>query len=114
MEVKRVLLADDDIDLRDAYVYLLESHGYEVIAAVNGLDALRYCNHSQIDVAILANQMPHMNGVDVCAEVSAFLPVIIWSGEDCAKEAIASGAMRFISKDRASIESILCALTEIG
>jgi len=59
---KRVLVVDDDRDIRESLVELLESEGYEVSSAANGRDALAEARRTRPDVILLDQMMPVMSG----------------------------------------------------
>jgi len=80
-----ILLAEDDQQLRSFCRELLAKHGYTVIEAVDGEDALsRFLEHrDEIGLVIVDGIMPKMNGRDVHAEITRLKPgvkVIITSG----------------------------------
>jgi CheY-like chemotaxis protein len=63
------LLVDDDSDIRVALAELLESEGYEVLAAANGAAALALLRGGATPCAILLDlMMPYMNGWEFRAE----------------------------------------------
>jgi CheY-like chemotaxis protein len=68
----RVLLVDDDNTVRDSLYTLLESDGYEVLAASNGPDALDICRQSAPPVELLVTDynMPEMSGLELARECS--------------------------------------------
>jgi CheY-like chemotaxis protein len=59
-----ILLVDDDIDIREALTDTLEDHGFEVITAANGLDALQLLRRMKVfpSVILLDLMMPTMDG----------------------------------------------------
>ncbi|HTP49674.1 MAG TPA: response regulator [Anaeromyxobacteraceae bacterium] len=59
---KRVLVVDDDRDIRESLVELLESEGYQVSSAANGRDALAEARRTRPDVILLDQMMPVMCG----------------------------------------------------
>jgi len=63
--VIRILLAEDDRILRKAGEVSLKKRGYEVIAAVDGEDALTKALDQKPDLVLLDVMMPKMNGFDV-------------------------------------------------
>ena len=78
----KILCVDDEllnrIILRDA----LEPHGYEVLDATNGLEALAVLEREPIDVVLLDINMPEMDGLTACrhiksSESTAYIPVIM-------------------------------------
>jgi DNA-binding response OmpR family regulator len=85
---KRVLLVEDDLDLRDVLQDILEEEGYDVIPAADGRQALEYLRVSSSGddapaLLILDLMMPLVNGWEVLrtidAEPSLQLPVIVVS-----------------------------------
>ncbi len=81
---KIVLLADDEIMLRDLLAELLESNGYNVIKVISGTEALKVLTEEiKVDLIILDYNMPEMNGLDCAAEIRKFnkeIPIILCSG----------------------------------
>jgi CheY-like chemotaxis protein len=60
-----ILIADDDPDFRDAIKEILEHHGYVVMVASNGQEAIAHIEQDDIDVLILDLRMPIMTGLGV-------------------------------------------------
>jgi DNA-binding response OmpR family regulator len=67
----RILLAEDDADIRLGLVATLESEGYAVTAAGDGLQALRLFPQEKFDLVLLDVMMPGKSGYDVCRELRA-------------------------------------------
>ncbi len=65
----RILLAEDDNDIRLGLVDLLEGEGYAVVPAADGLQALKLAAQEKIDLYLLDVMMPGKNGYDVCREL---------------------------------------------
>ena len=61
----RILLAEDDRILRKAGEVSLKKKGYEVIAAVDGEDAIAKARDHKPDLVLLDVMMPKMNGFEV-------------------------------------------------
>lgn len=101
----KVLVVDDvpeNVRLLEA---ILTSHGYAVISAASGREALDRVMADPADLVLLDIQMPEMNGYEVCRrlrEVPAteFLPVVMVTSSDSEvrSEAIEAGADDFITK----------------
>jgi DNA-binding response OmpR family regulator len=75
----RLLLAEDDANIRLGLVATLESEGYDVTAAADGAQALRLFPQEKCDLVILDVMMPKVNGYDVCRELrqgGARVPVL--------------------------------------
>jgi two-component system, chemotaxis family, chemotaxis protein CheY len=90
MKEAPILVVDDDQDVRETLSLVLELHGYDVIAGVDGLDALDKVKSGPRPGAILVDlMMPRMNGEDFVkalrrdARLSA-IPVVVLSGDAAA------------------------------
>jgi CheY-like chemotaxis protein len=86
-ERKRVLLVDDDNSVRDCVYTLLESVGYEVLSANNGLDGLTIFHRSlrPVDLVVTDCDMPGMTGLELsraCARRDRNVLVLYMSGTD--------------------------------
>jgi len=66
-----VLVAEDDLDIRDLVVLKLEQAGFEVTAFGDGSAALATARRQVPDVAVLDVAMPGLSGVDVCRALRA-------------------------------------------
>lgn len=67
MSPKRLLIVEDDIELRQLVLYAFEDEGYEVSTAANGLEALEKIGVYPPDVVLLDINMPLMNGATLAA-----------------------------------------------
>jgi len=82
--VYRILFVDDEERLRVTTKAILESQGYEVLCAKDGLDGLASLKERLPDLVISDLQMPNMNGFEFLSVVRQrfpHLPVIVISGE---------------------------------
>ena len=61
----RVLVAEDDADLRNLLVEAIEAEGYEVVVACDGAEALEKARACRPDVALLDQMMPRLEGAEV-------------------------------------------------
>ncbi len=66
MEKKKILIADDNENIRDALTYLLEDEGYALSMAKDGSDTLKKVREFHPDILFLDIMMPEMNGYEVC------------------------------------------------
>jgi len=66
---KKILIADDNENIRDALTYLLEDEGYELLLAKDGADTLRKVRELKPDILFLDIMMPEVNGYDVCRTI---------------------------------------------
>ena len=101
----RILVADDDRQMRRLVRMILERDGHEVVEAADGLDALDVIESGQIDLMVLDLDMPRLDGMGVLEElrarvVTASLPVIVLTARTGESEALVLdlGAQDFISK----------------
>jgi two-component system alkaline phosphatase synthesis response regulator PhoP len=65
----RILLVEDEENLRSTIALNLELEGYEVQCAVNGKEALQMFKSNRYDIVVLDIMLPEINGLDVCREI---------------------------------------------
>ncbi len=65
MSAKRVLVVDDSETMRDMVSYTLDSAGFEVIDAVDGMDALEKLTTTDVDLIVTDINMPRLDGIDL-------------------------------------------------
>jgi DNA-binding response OmpR family regulator len=66
---EKILVVDDDPDILDAVTMILESQGYQVVTAQDGIEALANLKAERPDLMILDLLMPKMDGFAVCKEL---------------------------------------------
>ena len=71
MSKKYVLLVDDDPDLVETVSMMLESKGYEVGKAYDGIEGEEAIKKRRPDVLILDVMMPRKNGYELCKELKS-------------------------------------------
>lgn len=71
MAGKRVLVVDDDAKTVELVKLYLNRDGYRVIAAYNGVDALRLARESHPDLIVLDVMLPGIDGLEVCRTLRA-------------------------------------------
>ena len=69
MDQKKILIADDNENIREALTYLLEDEGYTLSLAKDGAEALRKVKEFRPDIVFLDIMMPEINGYDVCRTI---------------------------------------------
>ncbi len=100
----RILLVEDEKNLRDIIILNLELEDYEVVPAVNGEEALEKIEGQYFDIIILDLMLPKINGLDVLATLrikNPNIPVIIISAKGTSTDRITglkSGANDYLSK----------------
>lgn len=65
----RILLVEDEENLRSTIALNLELEGYEVQCALNGKEALQMFKANRFDIVVLDIMLPEINGLDVCREI---------------------------------------------
>ena len=73
---KKILIADDDDEIRELLEFDLSSSGYFVKAVTNGVEAYNESILSHYDLIILDVMMPKMNGFDACLKIKEKNPNI--------------------------------------
>lgn len=112
---KRVLVADDSITVRQLQKQLLESHGYKVKLAVDGMEAWNAIRLGEFDLLITDVDMPRMTGIELVGKVRqetqlTALPVIIISYKDREQDRLAGlevGANLYLTKSSFQDETYL-------
>lgn len=102
----RILVADDDIDIRELVVFKLTTMGHEVVAVADGAAAVLACQEQRPDLAVLDVMMPGMSGLDAVRLIRseaalADLPVILLTAraqESDVATGFDSGADDYITK----------------
>ena len=104
IEQLRILLVDDDDNVRDALAEILSRRGWKVTGSGTAEDALQTLRHEHFDVVLADVNMPGMTGMDflhLAKESAPDVPVIMITGYpsiDLAVEAIKFGAVDFLPK----------------
>lgn len=84
LQKRRILLVDDDDDVRETSADMLEELGYGVVQATNGLEALALLDDDpDLDVMVTDIRMPGMSGIelsDLAGVRSTRLKIILMSG----------------------------------
>ncbi|HEX2949709.1 MAG TPA: response regulator [Armatimonadota bacterium] len=65
----RILVVDDEQDIRQLVALIMEAAGYEVVQAANGMEGLRALEEKTYDLVILDIMMPEMDGWEVCRHI---------------------------------------------
>jgi two-component system KDP operon response regulator KdpE len=101
--VTRILIVDDEIQIRRALDINLRAHGYEVVLAATGEEALTEAAASVPDLVLLDLGLPGLDGVDVIRGLRGWtsIPIIVLSARhtDLSKvAALDAGADDYITK----------------
>jgi len=102
---KRILVVEDDTSIRELLVELLESEGYSVASAINGLEGLKFLqSEGNPDLILIDLMMPVMDGYSFRTEqlknpTWSKIPTVVMSAEANAKEKMKNFSITaFLSK----------------
>ncbi|MHA3081219.1 Hpt domain-containing protein [Acinetobacter sp. ANC 5502] len=101
-----VMIVDDSVTVRKVTSRLLERHGYDVVTAKDGVDAIEQIEHIKPDVMLLDIEMPRMDGFEVTNTlrhhaVYRDLPIIMITsrtGEKHRERAFSLGVTHYMGK----------------
>jgi two-component system KDP operon response regulator KdpE len=122
MKTSKILVVDDEPQIRRVMRATLSSHGYSIIEAPNGPAALDKLRRERPDLIILDMNMPGMDGLETCREIRAgsAVPIIILTvrgGEKDKVNSLDAGADDYVTKPF-SMEELLAriraALRRVG
>jgi DNA-binding response OmpR family regulator len=100
----KVLVVDDEQQVRELLGNFLEKEGYEVVLASNGEEAIELTRKESPQVILLDLKLPGIDGIETCRRLkmedsTRFIPIImITAYSDNKMEAIDAGADDFINK----------------
>lgn len=104
MKTKDILLVDDDSDYLNLISMLLESEGFDVSTASDGINALETLKHHTFRLMITDFNMPEINGVELATKVKEQRPdmnIVLATGGDISKiteDAANAGISELFSK----------------
>jgi len=104
--VARILVADDDVDIRELVEFKLSTMGHDIVAVGDGAAAVEACRAQKPDLAVLDVMMPGVSGLDAIREIRADpaladLPIILLTAraqESDVETGFGSGADDYITK----------------
>ncbi len=111
----KILIAEDERDIRELVTFTLRGLGkYEVVQAVNGLEAVEKAQSEKPDLILMDGRMPRMTGYEACAklkeiEATKDIPIVFLSAkgqESEIQEGLAAGAYEYILKPFAPDELV--------
>ncbi len=100
----RILIVDDEENIREILTEYLDEFGYDVTTAINGKDALQIYNKEHFDIIISDLVMKPMDGMELLSEIkkinhdALFIMITGYPSVDSAMEAIKKGARDYITK----------------
>ena len=102
----KILIAEDERDIRDLITYTLQFAGYEVVSAGDGEEAVKLALQEIPDLVLLDVRMPRMTGYEACKAIKADektkgIPVVFLSakGQEAEIQAgMQAGAVEYMVK----------------
>jgi CheY-like chemotaxis protein len=102
----KIVIAEDENDIRNLITFTLEIDGHEIIATKNGVEALEQVRAEKPDLVVLDVRMPKMTGYEACEKIKQDpdlreIPVVFLSAKGQDKEiqtGLDLGATRYILK----------------
>jgi len=106
MTKKRILVADDEEDVKEIVAKILEAQGYAVTTAYDGLDAVEKIRAEKPDLVLLDIMMPVLDGYEVCKRLqedvqTADIPVLFLSAaadQEAVSRGMNAGAKDYVIK----------------
>jgi CheY-like chemotaxis protein len=104
--VAKILIAEDERDIRDLIAFTLRFAGHEVVAVGNGAEAVEAAPLEQPDLILMDVRMPRMTGYEACQLIKAdprvqHIPVVFLSAKGQESEiqtGLAAGAAEYLLK----------------
>jgi two-component system alkaline phosphatase synthesis response regulator PhoP len=100
----RILLVEDEENIRDVVKLNLELENFEVVATSNGKDAIRYFHEQHFDLIILDVMLPEIDGFQICEQIRLTdmeVPVIFLTAKEAVGDRISGlkkGADDYLTK----------------
>jgi two-component system, chemotaxis family, sensor histidine kinase and response regulator WspE len=118
---KRILVVDDSITVRELERQLLESHGYQVDVAVDGMDGWNTVRTGNFDMVVSDVDMPRMDGIELVRRIKQdprlkSLPVVIVSYKDREEDRLRgldAGANYYLTKSSFHDKTFLHAVEDL-
>ena len=121
----KILIAEDEPDIRELVAFTLRFAGYEVVTAANGEEAVQQAVKEMPDLALMDVRIPRMTGYDACRAMKSNpdlkdIPVVFLSAKGQETEiatGIEAGAEEYLLKPFAPdqlTERVRAVLTKFG
>ena len=119
--IKRILVADDSITVREVERKMLVARGYEVDLAVDGMDAWNTVRAGNYNLVVTDVDMPRMNGIELVTMIKRdpnlqHLPVVIVSYKDREEDrnrGLEAGADYYLTKGSFQNETLVQAVQDL-
>ena len=102
----KILIAEDERDIRELIIFTLQFGGFEVAAAADGVEAVKLAQEEEFDLILMDVRMPRMSGYEACDIIkndvrTKDVPVVFLSakGQEAeVEEGLRAGAVEYILK----------------
>lgn len=110
----KILIAEDEKDIRDLVVFSLTYGGFEAIGAINGIEAIEKAATELPDLILMDVRMPQMSGYEACEKLKSNpatrdIPIVFLSAkgqESEIRQGLSAGAEEYILKPFAPDELV--------
>ncbi len=110
----KILVAEDERDIRELIAFSLRYGGYEVLEATNGIEAVEAARNEVPDLILMDVRMPKMTGYEACQQLRDFpetanIPIVFLSakGQEAEiQQGLEAGATEYILKPFAPDELV--------
>jgi len=118
MTLQRILVVDDEPQMRRVLRAALVAHGYEVAEAASGEEAITRLSAQRDDCILLDLNLPGMDGIETCRAIRArsHVPIVVVSIRDSERDRAAAreaGANDYITKPF-GVEELLSRIQTLG
>jgi two-component system, OmpR family, KDP operon response regulator KdpE len=118
MNLQRILVVDDELQMRRVLRVSLSAHGYQVVEAESGEQALNKLNIARCGFVLLDLNLPGLDGIATCRAIRAHseVPIIVVSIRDSKEDKAAArgaGADDYITKPF-GFEELLARIREVS
>lgn len=120
---KTILIAEDEVDLREMYTMALERADFEVLSAVNGVEALEWLDrrYTDIDLILLDIVMPGMDGFEALEKIKKDerfrkIPVLVSTNldnDDDKQQSLGLGAKEYFVKSQHTPSELIAKIVSI-
>ncbi|MGD0003678.1 MAG: response regulator [Anaerolineaceae bacterium] len=108
----KILVAEDERDIRDLITFTLNYAGHQVVAVANGEEAVQAALHEMPDMILMDVRMPKMTGYEACQKIKSnkeiqHIPIVFLSAKGQEAEirtGLDAGATEYLLKPFAPLE----------
>lgn len=118
VDAKRILVVDDETNMRATLADILSDEGYDIDTATDGLSAVKMCEQQHYDVVLLDVRMPGIDGIETFRRIHRHdesIRVVMMSAysmDDLKRAVLDEGAIAFLSKPL-DIENVIGLIQDV-